>query len=364
MKYKKLLFLMWSVIGATEMPQTQKSVFAQEIIAFKQEDKDFKALSECSNDVIKELVLLNDLKKILEKQKFSSSSECKSAQSAISAAAELFARFNGSLLDAQKAPKLFAMIQQLASQCKVAMPHVIVGTSDRTASISLTKNFSIVFIGMAFIEQLSDDGIRAVIAHELGHIVHQHSAKLFLQDDIKRCIDGALCGPFLALLYIAFCKGNLNLLFTLAATSGISWLALRALFEFYKIDPALNEQEADDVALELVGPDASIEVMKKLKAKILNEQQAFENDVSFLKAKKTSLDESDIATIQAIRKNYARLLRGKNITPHPSIRARILHVQQWQAEHQKSNDLAQQFSEQAACQTKSDPAQQLVGRPA
>ena len=333
MDYRILFFLMASAAYATEVEQVRKNVFAQELSVFKQRDDAF----------VKNSTLARDLTHALGNRQSLSPIDRLYAQLAIESGVAVWQPLAGYCVEATKAPELFIMVKQLADQCSVVMPLIVVGLGASVQCLSFSQNFSLLFIGRDAIEGLSQDGLRAVIAHELAHIKYQHSARRLMQGHVlPSVIDNVSLGLGTLFAGYAIYKQDAKTFFESVASVGIVWLIARAVLELSTTDPVVDEQEADQFACLLVGPQAFIQSLKWLEAKVLREKKEFEDRVALREAQKIPLSQVEQKKNEAMRKSYKWLLYGKNTTPHPSIRERIKY--------------AEQFSAQVPCQTTSDHA--------
>lgn len=333
MDYRILFFLMASAAYATEVEQARKNVFAQEPAVLKQS----------GDDAIKNSTLARDLTCALKSRQSLSPIDRLYGQLAIESGVVAWQPLEGYYVEATKALELFIMVKQLADQCNVVMPLIVVGLGPYAQSVSFTKNFSLLFLGTDLISQLSQAGLRAVIAHELGHIKYQHMTKRLMQEHVLPwVIDHGSLALCVLSAGSAVYEQDVKTFFDCVTSAAVVWLIARAVLELSTTDPAVDEQEADQFACQLVGPQAFIQSLKWLEAKVLREKKEFEDRVALRKAQKIPLSRDEQKAIEAMRKSYAWVLYGKNTTPHPSIRERI--------------NYAEQFSAQAPCQIMPDHA--------
>lgn len=372
MNHKLIFLLMWSVVTAAENESVSDSVFSQEIEALKENDADYKALCACKSGTVKNLALLCDFEKALKEGKQLSFIDEICAHVLINKNAYPLGQTNAYLLSTTKTPKLLAMVKELADKCKVAMPYVMLvpgqeGALSQAKSMALTKNFSIIILDAATIEMLSDDGLRAIVAHELGHVKHLHGCKRFLKEKIA---------PLL-ILEAACIAGTV--LFYKKSQKGYPWGDITKIYAatflgfilLHVCGPNVvaQEEEADEEALKLVGPEAFLDAMNVLELQYLQEQAAFENDAAYLETKTDQLSEQDkrfmpdLALIQATKDFYEITLEGEHNGTHPSMNKRIERGEQWLARQkeiidQVATDISEQVPDQITPDCASLPADQ------
>src|SRR5213594_470951 len=93
-----------------------------------------------------------------------------------------FPRPRGVLLDRQRTPALFSMIDEVAATLKAPKPDRVILTSHYNCSMVQRPRVgilgwpeNILMLGLPMLETLSRARFRAMLAHELGHMVAHHS---------------------------------------------------------------------------------------------------------------------------------------------------------------------------------------------
>lgn len=76
-------------------------------------------------------------------------------------------------------PKLHAYITKLCTEQGISMPTILLACDQSYYNASATKilKSSMIIIGSRLINETNDDQLEAVMAHELGHIKHNHTNK-------------------------------------------------------------------------------------------------------------------------------------------------------------------------------------------
>jgi heat shock protein HtpX len=85
------------------------------------------------------------------------------------------------LITPERLPKLYSVINELTNEAGMRMPVAFLAGNSKMfnafASSTLAKSCSLIGLGEDLIKELSDDEIKCLIAHELGHIKKKHRLK-------------------------------------------------------------------------------------------------------------------------------------------------------------------------------------------
>lgn len=80
----------------------------------------------------------------------------------------------------QTLPKLFGMIKDLTTKMNIAMSYIFINFDKdffNAMACSFSTNHSMILLGFDLVSKCSDAEIEAIIAHECGHILHNHIPK-------------------------------------------------------------------------------------------------------------------------------------------------------------------------------------------
>ncbi len=186
-------------------------------------------------------------------------------------------------VDEIQAPRLHSMVKEISDELKVPKPFIFIVFDEKlfnAATISISTDASLIFIGEKLLNDLNDEQLRAVLAHELGHIYHNHVPKRLLYTSsmvANSCLLGALVGM---LTLNKFCTKSFNrkLLTFAGASLLLEVLAFYMMPKFFRA----QEKEADDIARKLVGAEIFSDAMLVLKNYTLAKQDDFEKACEFL----------------------------------------------------------------------------------
>ncbi len=169
-----------------------------------------------------------------------------------------------------KTPKealVFNTVKELARRNGIKMPEVWVYWDDEPNAFATgpTRNSAMVAVSSGLVTNLSDDEVRAVLAHEVGHIVNgdmvattllqglMNTFVYFLASMIARLVASSRDGEMNYLVYFVV-DMLLQILFSILAMIVVMWHSRR------------REFAADAFAARMVGADPMIRALRKIDA--------------------------------------------------------------------------------------------------
>jgi Zn-dependent protease with chaperone function len=93
-------------------------------------------------------------------------------------------------------PLLYTYVDNICKKAAIATPSVFITRQDgffNAFAQKLLMSTGGIVIGQKLMQELSDDGLEAVIAHEIGHIKYNHANKLLSLWVMEKAIQVALC---------------------------------------------------------------------------------------------------------------------------------------------------------------------------
>lgn len=230
----------------------------------------------------------------------------------------------------KKTPKLHALVEKVAQACNVPTPPVFLAEDKEmfnAMATSFSPNISMVILGQKLVEEMTDDELMAVLAHELGHIKFNHIPK-------KIIMHLALAGGSVALAsYIAYKLHNVGpqaLLETIGIFSATG-VAIEAISVYVTYR---HECQADDKAIRAVGAQPFVDSMETMKKYIMNELAIFDKEHAYCVSQLKKLEElnpekaADIKdTLDAIKNRMYSWVQEHLDTDgnHPALNKRIEH---------------------------------------
>jgi Zn-dependent protease with chaperone function len=94
-------------------------------------------------------------------------------------------------------PKLYEYVDGICKKANIATPTVFLTRKDgflNAAAQKLLMSTGGIVIGQKLLHDLSDDAIEAIVAHEIGHIKHNHINKLLVLSVFTMILYYKLCG--------------------------------------------------------------------------------------------------------------------------------------------------------------------------
>ena len=197
-------------------------------------------------------------------------------------------------LNQEQTPKLYALINNLAQKANIKTPKIFLSLSKKLSNawaMTYSKNLSCIILCENLIKNMTDDELKAIIAHELGHIKNDSVKKVSALDKyvtiknifISEAAILASIGTLIALYKLTpknFFKNNLlrsSGIGTLLATPFIGFGILIYLINKKQHNPS-DEVNADKVAIDITNdPTSFINAMQVLKNQYLKDFNIIEN---------------------------------------------------------------------------------------
>lgn len=261
------------------------------------------------------------------------------------------------LLTPEKTPELFEVINSLCEKMSLPIPVVMLSGDKKmfnAFATSLSTDLSMVVIGQGLLKKLSNDELRSVLAHELGHIKHYHPSSQ---------IGIALTCSVVLPLLIKYLVLNMETGETIIKSSNQSSLvkffqSSSGTFVLFSVFSALTtillisrgrvlEKEADITALETTDDtQAFISMMEKIEEYTRCKKEKFEKSYQFVFNKLDELEKESplIAKFLKWRTNsykeefirsFDDTIDGENGT-HPSCKHRKEYAQEYEKNKHQS----------------------------
>jgi Zn-dependent protease with chaperone function len=188
-------------------------------------------------------------------------------------------------IEETQAPKLHAMLKEVSDKLKMPKPFIFAFFDEKyynAAAISLSPNAALIFIGEGLLKGMNDDQLKAILAHELGHIYHNHVPKRLLYIASLAANSYVFLISMLA-TFATLEKNRLTpcskkLLTFTGASLLLEILLVYLMPKFFRT----QEREADDIARTLVSAEIFSDTMQMLKNYTLTKQDEFKKACEFL----------------------------------------------------------------------------------
>jgi Zn-dependent protease with chaperone function len=225
-------------------------------------------------------------------------------------------------------PKLFQYIDDICKKEKISTPAIFIDTSEGIFNAFAQKLFISsggILIGQKLLNEITDEELEAVIAHEIGHIRHNHTNKLILTNGLTLGTSFLICQP----IKIERCPNgkikniNVNILPTLLLNVLLYSLIVNKKYE----------READRFACRYGKQRGLIKFFNRLEGKKNKMDSDFNNMSKLLKENKDNLNLMNYTTFNlefylALAKHkvgrlYDWIYHNTPLGAHPSNKARI-----------------------------------------
>jgi len=254
-------------------------------------------------------------------------------------------------VDKNKAPLLNAMVEELAVKANLDKPYLFISFSDNkndsynAGAMVFSKNLSNITIGYELIKSLSDNELRSILAHEIGHIVADSKKVSFIEkylslDNLTMLfVFDLLLEPIFAYVVASIrINGNKSkvvhyikgaVIITPYVLSLLAWLAIRKRLSNLK-----DEINADKFAIDITkDPKSFLAAMIKMKNDITEQQNFLTQDCELLNKELKNLKnthknidnelcESIKILTDAIEANR-KIIFDEDTSTHPSFKSRI-----------------------------------------
>ncbi len=252
-------------------------------------------------------------------------------------------------LSPQKAPKLHAMLNTLATSYGLKTPPVFLAGDKKmfnAAASSLWPSTAMVILGRELVDAMSDDELKSVLAHELAHVKNM---------DVTKHLLASIIMIFIIYKVVTYCvekfalKTNRVVTSVRTTTTGyvsknlIIWLtSIVGICVMYNILTSLTrtmEKQADLDAIKVTqDPDAFVSAMQQIKKYVETELEKFRKENAFLNK---NIDEFAVISpllarlIRYSAENYAKdkeeaakRIIEDNSGDHPALNTRIAYGQE------------------------------------
>ncbi len=114
----------------------------------------------------------------------------------------LLSMYGARQVDAQSAPDLYRLVERLAAQAGLPMPKVFITENPQPNAFATGRNpdHAAVCVTTGLLEQVSQEELAGVLAHELGHVKHR--------DTLTMTITAVMAGAISMLANMAFFMGG------------------------------------------------------------------------------------------------------------------------------------------------------------
>jgi len=229
---------------------------------------------------------------------------------------------DGYVVTAESMPKLYSYVETMCANQGIKMPTIFVSTKKGFFNAAAAKFFMSsggIIVGHDLILDSSDQELEAIVAHEIGHIKHNHVNKILLVKVSATCV---LLG-----LFTKFLKKNLTVVHHLALAQLSSLLTSLIIGKKF-------EKEADKFAChEMCKEEGLIEFFENLLKKEAQQDKDFDDTYILLKESKSSIEFSDYLGLHfnyyfaksghKLNKAYKWLYYHTPFGQHPSCQERI-----------------------------------------
>lgn len=234
-------------------------------------------------------------------------------------------------------PQLYAYVDEVCKKAEIKMPTVFLSRRKGVFNAFAQKLFmstGAIVIGQKLIREISDQELEAIVAHEIGHIKHNHVNKALLLT-IPAYIAAT---KFTSYLNDRFFRNPLHPLadvyLTLSLTEDVRSLIINKRFE----------KQADEFACKVMGKAAGLaKFFERLKQKENNMEDDFIETYAAIENNKSQLALGDTFDLKLryyitraadkINKAYAWYYHNTPFGAHPSHDERIKAAKKYLAEH-------------------------------
>jgi Zn-dependent protease with chaperone function len=245
---------------------------------------------------------------------------------------------NSLKIQENKLPKLHKFVEDLCKKNNIGKPLIIIPQNEHEFNAFAEKKFrdnGVVFILPKIFKNLNDDEFEAIIAHEIGHINHNHANKTWAISAVVGvglyCLFLRILGYYLDLYEVSEKISPLGLQnvkidssHLLAASSSLLAIITRPSLMKLIIGQKF-EKQADNFAMENGHANGLKSAMKKL-----DFQDSFDDTLKYIEDNKESLPKDDyekhIKNWQMLAEGYKALLKSDC---HPTFEERIKAAEEY-----------------------------------
>jgi Zn-dependent protease with chaperone function len=235
-------------------------------------------------------------------------------------------------------PKLHGFVADLCKKNNIGKPLIIIPQNEHefnAFAIKIFRDNGIVFILPKIFKNLNDDEFEAIIAHEIGHIKHNHANKTLAISAVVGvglyCLFLGILGYYLDLYEVSEKISQLGLQnvknyssHLLAASSSLLAIMTRPSLTKLIIGKKF-EKQADNFAMENNHANGLKSAMKKM-----DFQDSFDDTLKYIEDNKESLSKDDyekhIKNWQILAERYKAFLKSDC---HPTCEERIKAAEEY-----------------------------------
>jgi heat shock protein HtpX len=162
----------------------------------------------------------------------------------------LLSMYGAKQVDAQSAPDLYRLVERLAQQAQLPMPKVYITENPQPNAFATGRNpdHAAVCVTTGLMQQVSQEELAGVLAHELGHVKHR--------DTLTMTITAVMAGAISMLANMAFFMGGSRDRDHPLGMVGVLLVTLLAPIAAVLVQAAISrsrEYEADRAGAEITG---------------------------------------------------------------------------------------------------------------
>jgi heat shock protein HtpX len=162
----------------------------------------------------------------------------------------LLSMYGAQQVDAQSAPDLYRLVERLAQQAKLPMPKVYITENPQPNAFATGRDpdHAAVCVTTGLMQQVSQEELAGVLAHELGHVKHR--------DTLTMTITAVMAGAISMLANMAFFMGGSRDRDHPLGMVGVLLVTLLAPIAAVLVQAAISrsrEFEADRAGAEITG---------------------------------------------------------------------------------------------------------------
>lgn len=244
------------------------------------------------------------------------------------------------LVTPQAMPRLYNFIDTLCKQNSIETPTIFIGLNEgffNAAASKLFKSTGAIIIGKQMLKETSESALEAILAHEIGHIKHNHVNKILLILAVSVAAGHAM-SKLVDKLWVVDRENNSRKTATLMSIEYASIFLLPSILINKRF-----EKEADTFACENGHAHGVVETFEFFKERsdkadndivvISDKIVASKKNVTFTDYLQLKLRLGIVKVKHKFSKAYKWIYHNTPWGPHPSPNARIEAAQEYIATH-------------------------------
>jgi Zn-dependent protease with chaperone function len=235
----------------------------------------------------------------------------------------IFVALNGIVVSPKTMPKLYAYVESISQKAHIPMPIIFITIDDGFFNAAAQKFFATsggIIIGQKLMNELSDEALEGVVAHEIGHIKHNHVNKGLALWLVSCCIAAKT-------LSYTNLHSLIKVILCLKSASLTSQLVIGKKFE----------READTFAYKAINKGKGLkQAFELFQTKTDAYDATYDETLAALEANKNEMTLENYLGLKynfcilkffhAIDKGYRWLYHNTRYGPHPSNEDRIATI--------------------------------------